>query len=182
MAVMGLVHDAAILVGEGHAVIDAHGQLGIFLLKDAAELDEVGTSAQVGGFGEVAVGEDVAGAQVYEVGARSELAGHLHDIVVGTCREAACAEGEAVVLVGHGVEEPLDILFGAHDAWQAENLDGGIVGVDAHIHVALLADGHDSLEEVLHVLAQLLLVDAFIEVEELAELLDGSLVVLAEIS
>ena len=62
------------------------------------------------------------------------------------------------------------------------DLDGGIVGVDTHVHVALLTDGHDGLEEVLHVLAQLLLVDAFIEVEELAELLDGSLVVLAEIS
>ena len=55
-----LVHDAARLVGERHAVVNTHGQLRILLFEDAAELNEVGTSAQMAGFGEVAVGEDVA--------------------------------------------------------------------------------------------------------------------------
>ena len=86
------------------------------------------------------------------------------------------------MLVGHSVEEPLDILFGANDAGQTENLNGGIVGMYTHIHIALLAHGHDSFEEVLHILAQLRLIDTFIQVEEVAELLDRSLVVLAEVT
>ena len=57
------------------------------------------------------------------------------------------------MLVGHGIEEPLDILLGADNARQAENLDGRIVGVNTHIHVAFLANGHDGLEEVFHVFA-----------------------------
>ena len=47
MAVGRLVEDAARLVGEGHAVIDTHRQLRILLLEDAAELDEVCTTAEV---------------------------------------------------------------------------------------------------------------------------------------
>ena len=86
------------------------------------------------------------------------------------------------MLVGHCVEEPLDILLSTNDAWQAENLDGGIVGVNTHVHVALLTDRHDGLEEVLHVGTQLCLIDALVQVEELAELLYGSLIVLAEVT
>ena len=52
----------------------------------------------------------------------------------------------------------------------------------AHIHATLLAGRHDSLEEVFHVFAQLLLVYSFIQIEELAELLDRSLVVLAKVA
>ena len=69
VAVVALVHYAARLVGERHAVVYTHGQGWILLFKDAAELDDIGTSAQMAGFREVAVGEDVATAQVNEVGA-----------------------------------------------------------------------------------------------------------------
>ena len=86
------------------------------------------------------------------------------------------------MLVGHGIEEPLDILFGADDAGQSENLDGGIVGMNAHVHAVFLASGHDGLQEVLHVGTQLCLVDAFIEVEEFAELLDRLSVALLEVA
>ena len=86
------------------------------------------------------------------------------------------------MLVGNSIQEPLDILLGTNDTWQAQNLDRGIVGVNTHVHVALLANRHDSLEEVLHVGTQLSLVDALIQVEELAELLYRSLVVLAEVT
>ena len=108
--------------------------------------------------------------------------GQIDHVVVGTSRKRACTEGKTIVLVGYSIEEPLDILFSTDDAWQAENLDRGIVGVDAHVHAVLLAGGHDGFEEVFHVGTQLSLVDAFIEVEELTELLDGRLVVLAEVT
>ena len=67
VAVARLVEHATRLVGEGHTVIHTHRQIGILLLEDTTELDEVCTSAQMAGFREVAVGEDMAGAQVYEV-------------------------------------------------------------------------------------------------------------------
>ena len=162
VAVARLVEDAARLVGKRHTVVNAHGQLWVLLLEDTAEFDKVGTSAQVTGLGEVAVGEDVARTQVNEVCARSKLLGQLNDVVVSACTQATGAERQAVVFVGYGVEEPLDILLGTDDTWQAENLDGGIVGVNAHIHVALLANGHDSLEEVLHVGTELGFVYTFI--------------------
>ena len=87
VAMARLVEDAARLIGERHAMIDAHRQTGILLLEDAGKLDEVGTTAQVAGLGEVTIGEDVAAAEVYEVGARSELAGKIDHVVVGTSRQ-----------------------------------------------------------------------------------------------
>ena len=105
------------------------------------------------GFGEVAVGEDVARAQVDKMGARGELTGQVNHVVVGTCTQRTSAEGEAVVLVGNSVEEPLDVLLSTDDTRQSETLDGGVVGVDAHVHIALLADGHNGLEEIFHILA-----------------------------
>ena len=51
-----------------------------------------------------------------------------------------------------------------------------------HVHTVFLTSRHDSLEEILHVGSQLSLVDTLIEIEELAELLNRSLVVLAEVS
>ena len=87
VAMARLVEDAARLIGERHAMIDAHRETGVLLLEDAGKLDEVGTTAQVAGLGEVAVGEDVAAAEVYEVGARSELAGKIDHVVVGTSRQ-----------------------------------------------------------------------------------------------
>ena len=68
MTVTRLVHDATRLVGKRHAVVHTHRQGGILLFEDAAELDEVGTTAKVRSLGEVAIGEDMARAQMHEVG------------------------------------------------------------------------------------------------------------------
>ncbi len=54
--------------------------------------------------------------------------------------------------------------------------------MDTHVDVVLLADRHDSLEPVLHVSLELLLVDAIVEFEEVAELLHRSRVTLAEVA
>jgi hypothetical protein len=69
VAMTALIHDAARLVGKGHTVVYAHGQLWILLFEDSAELNQVGTTAQVRGFSKVAIGEDVARTQVNEMGA-----------------------------------------------------------------------------------------------------------------
>ena len=67
------------------------------------------------GFGEIAIGEDVAGAEMNEMSSRSKLTCHSHDIVVGPCRETASAECQSVMRIGHGIEEPADILSSTHD-------------------------------------------------------------------
>ena len=52
----------------------------------------------------------------------------------------------------------------------------------AHVDACLLAYGHDGFEEILHIGAQLVLVDTLIQVEELAEKLNRVLVVLLEVA
>ena len=85
MAVAAFIHDASRLVCEGHAVVDTHRQLRVLLLKDTAELDEVGTSAKVRSLCKVAIREDMARAQMNEVGTRSELLCELYHIIISTC-------------------------------------------------------------------------------------------------
>ncbi len=60
VTVARLVEDSAGLIGKGHTVVNTHRQLWVFLLENPCQLNEVGTSAQVAGFSEVAVGEDMA--------------------------------------------------------------------------------------------------------------------------
>ena len=86
------------------------------------------------------------------------------------------------MLVGNGVEEPLNVVVAGYDARQTEHLEGWVVGMDTHIHVALFANGHDGLKEILHVGAQLVAVDALIEGKQLTEQLHGMLVVLLEVA
>ena len=81
----GFIHDAAGLVGEGHTMVNTHRELWVLLLEDAGELDKVGTTAQMRCFGEVAIGEDMTGTEVYEMGARRKLLSHLHYVVIGSC-------------------------------------------------------------------------------------------------
>ena len=51
-----------------------------------------------------------------------------------------------------------------------------------HIHITLLAGRHNRFEEVFHIRTKLCLIDAFIQVQELAELLYRSLIVLTEVT
>ena len=60
VSVARLVHNAALLVGEGHSVINTHRKLWILFFKDAAQFYKVGTTAQMTCLGEVAIREDVA--------------------------------------------------------------------------------------------------------------------------
>lgn len=95
VAMVALVEHATWLINESHAMIDTHWEttarvalaLLLSLLEDAAELDEVATTAQVRSLGEVAIREDVARAEVNEVGAIGKLVGHSHTVVVLAGRE-----------------------------------------------------------------------------------------------
>ena len=101
---------AALVAKHRHAMVNTHGERRVLLLEDARQLDDVGTSAQVGCLGEVAVGEDVARAQMHEMSARGILARQGNHVVLNTCRERTRAEREPVVGIVHRREEPLDVL------------------------------------------------------------------------
>ena len=98
------------------------------------------------------------------------LADDLGNIVVGVCVQAAGAQGQAVVLVVHHAQEAVDALSIHQQAGQAEDIPRGIVHVDGHLDVALAAGGHQSFQEVLQVLPQLLLGDRGIGLEQLVQL------------
>ena len=66
------------------------------------------------------------------------------------------------MLVGYGIEEPFDIFLARHDTWQTQDLERWVVGMHTHIHIALVAYGHDSFEEVFHISPQLVAADTFI--------------------
>ena len=86
------------------------------------------------------------------------------------------------MLVWHCIEHPLDILGTTDDSWQTEYRIRRIVWVNTHIDIVLIADRHDSLQPVLHILLQLLLVDAIIKFQQISELLDRSRIALAEVT
>ena len=90
------------------------------------------------------------------------------------------AEREAVVRVVDGIEEPSDVFVARHYARQAQDGKWRVVGMHAHAHVVLIAYGHYRLEEIAHVLAQLVFGDALVQVEQLAEELHRVLIVLAD--
>ena len=131
---------------------------------------------------EIAVGEHAADAGMHEMCAVGIFARQRGHVVVGSAAERPRAECQSVVLIGHGVEEPLDILVAGDDARQSEYLQRGVVGMHAHVNAILVAHGHDGLEEIFHVLAQLVAVDAVVEREQLAEGLDGCQVIFRDIA
>lgn len=142
----------ALVAQHGHTVVNAHrlsGNVGIavavelFLLKDMHQFDEVGPSAKVAGLGEIAVEEDVAGAQENEPRARGELPGHRRHVVLSACRQASGTKGETVVPVGYGIKQPFNILLAGDNARQTEDLERRVVGMHAHEHVAFIAHRHD---------------------------------------
>ena len=109
-------------------------------------------------------------ADVCECDAVAMLADDLSNVVVGVCVQAAGAQGQAVVLVIHHAQEAVDALGIHQQAGQAEDIPRGIVHVDGHLDVALAAGRHESLQEVLQVLPQLLLGDGGIGLEQLVQL------------
>ena len=83
-AIAGVV--ATCLVAQhGAAVVHTEGKRAALGLKDATQFYQVGTPAKMTGFREVAVGEDMAGTKVNEVGARCELARHVHHVIISPC-------------------------------------------------------------------------------------------------
>ena len=120
--------------------------------------------------GEVAVREVLHIADVRERNAVAVPAHDGGDVVCGIGVERAGAERQAVVGIVHHLEEAVDALRADQQARQAEDVPGGIVHVNGHFDIALMADGHELFEEVLEVFPELLLGDGLILFKQLIEL------------
>ena len=142
------------------------------VMVGAQDLDDAGLAAAVAvsSLGEVAVGEVVDVADVAEGNAVAVLTDDLGTVIVGVCVQAAGAQGQAVVRIVHHLQEAVDAGLVHQQAGQAEDIPRGIVHVDGHLDVTLVAGGHQSLEEVLQVLPQLLLGDRGVGLEQLVQL------------
>ena len=161
-------------------MVYAHGHAGTLALKCAHYIYQA--RVEVTRFLEVAVRHYIADSSVHEVGMFGVFAGKGGHVIVGTSAERAGAECQAVVRVGHSVEECLDVDVAGDYAWQAEDGHWWIIGVHAHVDVIFIAYGHDGLKEVSHVCAQGVGVDSVVEGEELAEFVDGLEVVFADVA
>ena len=129
----------------------------------------VAVAVPVGGLREVPVGEVLHIADVGKGDAVAVLADDVGHIVLGVGVQAAGAQGQAVVGVVHHGQEAVDGLCVHQQAGQAEDVPGGIVHVNGHLDVALVAHGHQLLQEVLQVLPQLLLGHRAVHLKQLVQ-------------
>ena len=131
----------------------------------------VDVALQVVGLVEVSFSVALGGAQVHEVDTVGE-AGHHGGAVVGAAdAERTGAEAEAVAGVGHGVDERLEVFGTAHDAWQAQDGHGRVVGMDDELHAHFVGHGADFAQEVDEVPAQAFGRDVLVAVQFVLELL-----------
>ena len=105
-----------------------------------------------------------------------------NNVVLYARTQRTSTECKAVVWVVHCREEPFYVLVAVHYAWQAKHRDWRVVGMHTHVYSRFLAHRHYRLKEILHVLTQLILVNALVEVEELSEQLYRVLIVLMEVA
>ena len=122
------------------------------------------------GLGEVAIVEVLDVTNVGKGNAVAVLANDLRNIVVGVGVQRTGAQGQAVVGMVHHLQEAVDILAVDQQTGQTEDIPWGIVHMDGHLHVALLAGGHDGFQEILQVGPQLLVVHIGVVLEQLVQL------------
>ncbi len=104
-----------------------------------------------------------------EMDARAEFRKHGRQIVGAVGAEGAGAEGEPAGRGGDGGEQRPHVRGRRHHARQAEDREGGIVGVDGEPHAFLLRHFRDLADEGDEVGAQVLDADVAIAPQRLAE-------------
>ena len=77
------------------------------------------------------------------------LAHDVRHVVVGVGVQAAGTQGQIVIRVVHHRQELVDGLPAGQQPGQPEDVPRGIVHVDRHLDVAIMAGGHDRLQKVL---------------------------------
>ena len=112
-------------------------------------------------------------AQVREVYPLCVFFRHLRQVVEPPRAQRPGAKRNAVVLVRHGGEQPVEVRTLADDARQSEYIPRRIVGVYSHIDTALVARGHYPVKEVYEVVEQLFVRHAFVRVKQSVELVGG---------
>ena len=110
-------------------------------------------------------------AQVNEADSLAKLTHHRWQVVVTPHAKRACAEAQAIRLVGYCCNNLAKVICGGHNSWQTQYWVGWVVGVDNHLRAALISHRTNLLEEVDKVLAQTLCVNILVAVKSLLELL-----------
>ena len=129
----------------------------------------VGRAAEMVGLMERAVGLAGDIAQVREVDARTELAHHRRQVVLGTGAVRAGAEGQPVRRTVGGREDAAGVLGGRDDARQAEEREGRVVRVDAEPQAVFLRHRDDLAQEMGEVRVQIVCRDALVLAERRKE-------------
>ena len=124
----------------------------------------------VGNFREVTVGIMPDVADMGESNAIAMLADDSSNVVLRVGIQAAGAECQTVVRVIHHAQEAVYRFGIRHQAGETENIPGGIIHMDGHFDVALMADRHQLLQEVLQVFPELFFRDALVCTEQLTEM------------
>ena len=91
---------------------------------------------------------------------------------MGTGAKRTGTECKSVVLIGHRVKKPFDILIACHYSRKTENRHRRVVGMHTHIYAVFVAYGHDCLKKIFHILAEHVLVNTFVQFEKTAEFLN----------
>ena len=106
---------------------------------------------------------------VCEVNPSLEGADHIRQIIVKVGAVGTRAEGDAVVRIVDHLHHAQDVLLAGDDAGQAEYGPCGIIGMDGHLDVVLIADGHDLLKEIFEVVEEIIGGHILILLEELLD-------------
>ena len=154
------------------AVVRTDAAIKAAVMVGTQDFNDAGLAAAIAvcGLAEIAILEVM---DVADMGERDTIAMLAHDlshVVVGVGVHAAAAQGQAVVRIIHHGQETVDALGVHQQAGQAEDVPRGIVLMDGHLDVALVAGRHDGFQEVLQVIPQLLLGDRGVSLEQLVQL------------
>ena len=163
-------------------MIYTHWQTWIRRLENTTKFHHIGSSTEMAGLGEVAIREDMARTQMDEVRTAGILARHGYNVVVQSGRQRTSAESQAVMRIVDGTKQPFDVLVRVDDTRQAKHWNRGVVGMDTKVNSARIADWHDSVKKITHILAQLLFRNTIVARQQMTEEFQRMFVVFTDVA
>ena len=110
--------------------------------------------------------EELEVSDVREVHSALEGADHIRQVVLEVCAVGACAESHAVVRIVDHLHHAKDVFLAGDDTGKTEYGPCGIIGMDGHLDVILVAYGHDLLEEVFEIVEKIVSSHVLVLLEE----------------
>ena len=129
----------------------------------------VPVAVPVAGLGEIPVLEVLHIADMGKRDPVAVLADNAGHIVLRIRVQAAGTKGKAIIGIVHHPQELVNGRRVHQQPGQAEDIPWGIVHVDGHLDIALMAHRHQLLQEILQVLPKLLLGHRLVSLEQLIQ-------------